>query len=206
MRNLSLEQFYRRIHNKIITVGGYLEDKYIPIILKSCRLKPISIFNDDFDINTMLETIWIDEFNNIIEIRNKKLKLKLGAADINQTSTDIWRNETPKFLAEHSHKTLIGLTPDSEDFVLILTGSDNYLRCWIYQNSILTLCSPLVVGLNVLRYYLMLKMKNPWRHIIIKSDNKKMREMQWYISKLPIKNDMELIEYTTLRRILDNGE
>jgi hypothetical protein len=205
MRNVSLDQFYRRINKKILLIGGYTDDKLMPNIIKSCRLKPISVFSNRFDENTVLESVWADEFDSNIEIRNKKPRINLHARKFHTTITDIYRNETIEFLIAHGAMACIGLYPDSQNFILLLKGTDNYFRCWSCQNGELSLCSPLTVGLKVLRQCFPKHLRY-FQKLEVKSELKELREVEWLITTLPAHKLMsENIEtYNQLRSVLYN--
>lgn len=205
MRNLSLEQVYKRINKKILIVGGYTEDKSIINIIKSCRLKPISIFNGNFNPNNALETIWVDEFDNNIEIKNKKAKINLNTRQIQQTTTDIFKNETISFIVEHSSLACVGLYPDSQNFILLLKGTDNYLRSYTYLDNQLLICSPLFVGLKVLKCCFPKQLKY-FQKLTIKSEIKNNKEVEWFITTLPAHKLLlpNIATYDKLRSILYN--
>ena len=206
MRNLSLEQFYKKINKKIILLGGYLEDKSIIPIVRSCRLKPLKAFFDNYDYKTSLEESWVDEFNNIIEIKKKKVKVRWHATDVSKTTTDIYRNENIQFIVEHSKLALIGLQPGSENFILLLTGTDNYLRCYNFTNNNLTICSPLTVGIKLLRNYLTSKPVKYFKPLTVKSDIKELAGIEWFITVLPASKLFlpNIVAYKQLRSILYN--
>lgn len=206
MRNLSLEQFYKRINKKIALLAGYLEDKTITTIVRSCRLKPIKSFSDSFDFSTCLEEQWVDEFNNLIEIKNKKVKLRWSATDVNKTTTDIYRNASIDFIVSHSKSALIGLYPGNENFILLLLGTDNYWRCYNYIDNQLSICSPLHVGIKTLRYMVNCKVGKYFQKLNIKSDVKELSQVEWFITTLPA-NKMflpNIVTYNKLRSILYN--
>lgn len=205
MRNVSLDQFYRKINKKILLIGGYTEDKSIVDIIKSCRLKPISVFSNYFDSSAVLDTVWVDEFNNNVEIKKKKLRVNLNARTLQTTTTDIFRNETMEFLISHSSLACIGLYPDSQNFILLLKGTDNYFRCYSCQNNELSVTSPLIVGLKVLRQCFPAHLKY-FQKLVVKSEIKNLKEVEWLITTLPAQKLLlpNIVTYNKLRSILYN--
>jgi hypothetical protein len=206
MRNLSLEQFYKKIKKKIVMLGGYLDDKSIVPIVRACRLKPIKVFSESFDFATSLEEAWVDEFNNVVEIKKKKIKVRWNASDVSKTTTDIYRNETIDFIIAHSKLALIGLYPGTENFILLLLGTDNYLRCYNYVNQHLDICSPLRVGVKMLKYYLNSKTGKYFKKLTVKSDIKELSDIEWFITPLPTTKLFlpNIVAYSKLRSILYN--
>jgi hypothetical protein len=206
MRNLSLEQFYKKINKKIAILAGYLEDKTIPSMIKACRLKPLRVFSDSFDFESSLENTWVDEFNNLIEIKKKKVKIRWNSANVNQTTTDIYRNETIEFIASRSKLALVGLFPGSENFILLLTGTDNYLRYYIYEDGVIGIHSPLQVGLKMLHYYLNSKPSKYFKQLAVKPDVKELQDLVWFITPLPASKLFlpNIVTYSKLRSILYN--
>lgn len=207
MRNVSLDQFNKRIKNKIAVVGGYLEDRSICAIIKSCRLKPLSAYSDNFDLATKLETVWVDEFNNVMEIRKKKLKIHFNYTKIPITTTDLFRYETVKFIAQHSHYACIGIYPSKKNCIVLFVGSDNYFRCYNVGEDI-KLVSPLCVGMKLLGYCARLRGMRNLRKLTIKSELKMLNGVEWIIVRLPA--NKVAIEYLDgcekLKEILTNGE
>lgn len=204
MRNNSLEQFYRKINRRLLMVGGYLGDKTLPTIFKACRLKPLTVFYKNLDARAILEPIWIDEFNYTVEIKNKKIKLGTNSV-IEQYSTDIYKYSDLKFLIERSRIVLVGLLPSSLNFVVVLLGSDNYVRVYRYVDNQLQICSSLTIGIKLLRYLLFArKPEQGFKRVPIRPKIKNLEGMEWWISSLPISDKMipQFEKYTQLRNIL----
>ena len=208
MRSLSLEQFYKRIKNKIAIVGGYIEDKSICSIIKSCRLKPITVFTEHFDFKTLLEPVWIGEDRNIaIEIKKKKAKvITLLQNEVHSMVTDIFKNETVKFIVEHSSYACIGLYPDTKNFILLLMGTDNYFRCYECIDDRVKIITPLIVGLKILKCCVTMKSLTSFQKLTIKSELKPVKDVEWFIVPLPAQKlfMLNIVAYNKLRSILYN--
>ena len=209
MRNLSLDQFYKRIKGKIALVGGYIEDKSICNIIRSCRLKPASVFAPQFKFHTTFENIWVDEYSgSVMEIKQKKAKIKLLPITLPGISTDIFKNETIKFIIEHSVYTCVGLYPGTKNFILLLMGTDNYFRCYEYVDDEygIKIISPLIVGLKILKYCMTMKSIKYFKKLTIKSELKSVKDVEWFIVPLPASKLLipNIVAYDKLRSILYN--
>jgi len=209
MRNLSLDQFYKRLAKKIAVVGGYIEDKSICAIIKSCRLKPLSVFSDSFNFKTALELEWIDEYGDILlEIKKKKAKTRLYmGAPIPHITTDLFKHETVDFIINHSKYACIGLFPSTQNFILLLMGTDNYFRCYVcIDDGIVEYGVPLMVGLKILKYCVTMKALKYFKKLPIKSEKKALKDVEWFIVSLPAHKLFmpNIIAYDQLRSILYN--
>jgi len=210
MQNLSLEQFYKRIKNKIALIGGYIEDKSICDIIKACRLKPLSIFSpssNHFVPQKILEDMWVDEFNgNVLEIKKKKAKIKFWPVTLLSNSTDIFKYETIQFIIEHSSYACIGLYPDTKNFILLLMGTDNYFRCYECIDDRIKIITPLIVGLKILKCCVTMKSLTTFQKLTIKSELKPVKDVEWFIVPLPAQKlfMLNIVAYNKLRSILYN--
>lgn len=206
MFNISLEQFNKRIKNKIALIGGYIEDKSICAIIKSCRLKPFSVYSNYFLFATTLEDIWVDEFGNAVEINKKKTKIKPLSVTLPALTTDIFKNETIQFIVEHSKYVCIGLYPDTKNFILLLMGSDNYFRCYECIDDHMKIIAPLIVGLKILKCCVTMKPIKYFKKLTIKSELKLVKDVEWFIAPLPANKLLipNIIAYNKLRSILYN--
>lgn len=200
MKNISLEQYYHKIKKKISIVGAYTEDLYVINIIKSCRLKPMSVFSGK---DKLLEDVWLDEFNNSIKIKNKKIKVELSSNKLQHTCTDIFRNENIEFLVSKSLLVCIGIADDNK-FILVLKGSDNYLRCYECLNNSFVISSPLIIGLGVLKYCFTEPIKDLNR-LLIKSEFNHLNDHKWFMIKLPTtRHVLQQINNKQLEKILYN--
>ena len=191
-------------------VGNYLNNPQWTILIRSCRLKPVSSFGNHFTTETTLEPLWLDDFGNAVQIHSKrKQSIKFGFGKLQKTSTDLYRNRPPTFIANHSKWMLLGLDPQGQDFVSVFQGSDDYLRAYHFQNQELTICSPLIVGIKLLLETLALANEKPVAEYQALDQVCNMNDLdryQWYMVYLPAGNNFKLIirEHRLLTDILSN--
>lgn len=205
MYSNSIDQFYKRIRSKIAVIGGYLDDKLICSIIKSCRLKPSDVFtNASFQLRVpSLERTWFDEFDHKLIITEKK-KLEIRCQPhLGKISTDLFRNETIEFIMKHSKYAFVGLTPESENFTLLFMGSDNYLRCYSHNNGVFELCSPLTVGIKVLRRVVNSRQIKQISKLTLKSEMPELASTQWFT--VPAFELSRIDNIKKIRSILLNG-
>lgn len=156
IKNTDLESLYNKINGRIELIGSALEDDILPKIMKSCRLKPYSIFSGTFQSRKVFETYWVDEFGNSLIIENKKLKILMNDTQINKNtriSTDLFFANNIDDIAKNSKCALIinGVAENNCYFVAFY-GKDDYLRVF-FCNKELVRVSPLLLGMNTLRDY-----------------------------------------------------
>lgn len=200
MQNISLNQFYKKINKKILLVGAYLGDKELYNIIRGCRLKPIGIFGENFDWSTKLERLWVDEFNNRLEIKKKKIKIILNSKPLQTTTTDIYKNSSIKFIINNSSSICIGISGDAESWI-VFRGNDDFLRCYHCSNDQITICSPLIVGIKVLKC-LWQEIPSQWKPSNIKSELKYLDSVQWIVAQLPLSRVFEPKLNNQLKKIL----
>jgi len=182
-----LEQFNKKIAKKILLVGAYTNNKFLPNIIKNCRLKPETVFSQTFNSKSGLETKWVDEFaDKYLEIKNKKIKIQNQQHKFPNVSTDIFKNETINFIIEHSQSICIGLIPESTNFILLSRGTDNYFRCYINENDQLNIISPLTVGYKILEAFIKFKKQKHFIKLNTKSELKDLRHVEWFIVTVPV--------------------
>lgn len=211
MHNFSLDQYHRRIHKKIEMVGAFLEDPYLPKIIRSCRLKPITVFFNDYSPKKLLESIWVDELGAyLLNIEKKNIQVRENKIEIPKHCTDIFRHESISFLVTHSKFACVGLLPETDCFVLLLGGTDNYFRCYTHFNKSLKIASPLIIGLKLLKRCVRFKKKENKTIRIqnIKSERKEFEDIKWFIVALPRVRYFarKLKGYDTLKEIIYNGQ
>lgn len=203
MFNVSLEQFYKRIYGKIALVGGYIEDKSVCGVIRSCRLKPLSAYTANFKCNASLEPIWLDEFGNALTIVKKKVKIKFDYCKPPDIGTDIFKNAEIKFMIEHSRNACIGLC-DNGNFILLLWCSDNYFRCYSYMDGVMRIVSPLTVGWRLLRHCINIRIKD-FKQLTIKPELRNLDGVKWFYTVLPVKQEhmTNFESYDKLKEILN---
>jgi hypothetical protein len=147
MKSIDLETLYSKIKKSIQITSTYLNEPLFPQLVKSCRLKPYSIFtgfSSKIQVNK-LEYHWVDEFggslfvekNNISHIKLDDQSLKTAT----QISTDLFYGNSVSQILTKSKAVIF-----SADHFLFY-GQDEYFRCFeMGKNNIRR--SPLVSGLK----------------------------------------------------------
>lgn len=168
MKSPSLNRFYLKINRAILLAQSYTEDKDLSFIIKSCRLKPFPLFFQDEKYNLILYKKWFDEFGNSLNIiKNKRIKIINGDLLLRSKPiicTDIYYGLAIEKILKLSKilHLVIGINEDTQDhyFMITFLGIDNYLRSYVYDNSIWEQISPLCLGMK--------RLKNICRHTDIK--------------------------------------
>ena len=153
MKSISIENLYHKINRKILLVESYTEYKDLSFLIKMCRLKPFG------DLSLSLEKKWFDEHGNTLNIvKNKRLKIIEGDTLIDKSSlicTDLYDGLSIQKIAKVSKLVyiLVGKDEDfQEDHIIIaFLGIDNYLRVFYIYDGQLATCSPLNLGMKVLK-------------------------------------------------------
>lgn len=139
MNNIDLEIFHKRIKSSIKIAGSYIGNKRFGQLVRSCRLKPLTVFSNSFK-PSQLEYEWADEFGNIVRLQDNKVIPKLEKTKLNtQISTDLFYGLDLLHTIDISKAVII-----FNDYVL-LYGEDEYFRCFT-NNKIRV--SPLSVGID----------------------------------------------------------
>lgn len=204
MYNISLEQFYKRINGKINLVSGYLQDKSYKFIIKSCRLKPTTVFSNQFSFQTSLENEWVDEFGNSLQIENRKARIALYSKKYNCITTDLYRYENINTILKLSRLACVGLRQNGDSCLLCL-GLDNYFRCFFIDENIKTI-SPLVIGLEVIKQITQTKQPRHFTIVYTQSEMVEWQNTTWFMLSLPADKLFlpNVLKYEKLRRILFN--
>lgn len=150
-----MEYFYKRIDKQIKLIAAYIESPSLIKIIKSCRLKPYTIFSDNFQSsNTKLERHWVDEFGNSLIFEEKISRIIVNdtsTIEYTKTSTDLFfanpiqttiKNSSFAFVADGNHL-------DKPFYIIALYGNDEYLRAYIYTTE-WNRISPLLLGIKTL--------------------------------------------------------
>jgi hypothetical protein len=151
MRNVSYEQLLKQIQKNINLVCAYLQDNNFDFIIKSCRLKPISIFEKKFNNNLKLDNVWFDEFGNTIHITNNTATIVYKDKGLKDKiiSSDMLIGRNIKEISKSSNIIYIFY---SDNFSCVsFLGNDSYLRTFLYENNKWIPTSSLILGLNTLR-------------------------------------------------------
>jgi hypothetical protein len=154
IKNTDLETFYNRIDGRIQLIGSYLNNSdKLPKIIKSCRLKPYSIFSDHFQNKVVFEPHWVDEFGNSLKIKNKSFNIILNDTEINKNtkiSSDLFFGNSIEVIAKNSKCVLvINFECNQRCYLVSFYGNDGYLRCFFYYKVIAQI-SPVLLGINTL--------------------------------------------------------
>jgi hypothetical protein len=169
IKNTDIETLYNKIDGRINLIGSYIGDpELLPKIIKSCRLKPYSIFSGNHQSKTVFEHHWVDEFGNSLKIEDKTLKIVMNDIQINKNtkiSTDLFFGYSIDRVAKNSKCVLVinGEFFDEPCYCAVFYGKDEFLRSFFWYKE-LTKISPLLLGINTLREFF----KNI--HNLIKSD------------------------------------
>lgn len=154
MNSTDLENLYTKIDGHISLVGSYTKNPTYLKIIKSCRLKPYSIFTGDFKAGTRFEKHWVDEFGNSLKFDNnpKILSNDTQLIDNTKISTDLFFGASPNATAKNSKAVFIagGLFFGKDFHIVAFYGQDEYLRAFTF-NDRWSRISPLMLGVNTLQ-------------------------------------------------------
>lgn len=154
MKSISIENLYNKIHRKILLAESYTEYGDLSFIIKACRLKP-----SDNSISLTLDRKWFDEYGNTLNIvKNKRFKIIENDLSIDKSQlicTDLYDGLPIHKIAKVS-KLVYVLTGKDEDFqeehlIIAFLGIDNYIRVYYIYGGQMAMCSPLNLGMKVLK-------------------------------------------------------
>lgn len=130
MRNIDIETLYGKIKPAIETACSYIGNKDLDKLIISCRLKPISCFDNKCK-NKSLIVWWVDEFGNSMMLVDNKISTILRDKNIKhntQISTDL-------FCCRSIIDTMaISKSLVLVDDVIMFYGQDEYFRCFNKNN------------------------------------------------------------------------
>lgn len=157
MKNIDIENFYKKIAGRTSLIAAYTERPVLEKIIRACRLKPHSVFMDNFRFTTKLENHWVDEFGNSAYIDSTEIKIKLNDLNIHtnsKTSTDLFYGSSVRTTAQKSKFALIASGKFVNDNILIASfyGNDEYIRTFLYNNT-WSKVSPLIIGFDALSVF-----------------------------------------------------
>lgn len=155
IKNTDLETLYNKISGRIDLVGTMLGDvDLLPKIIKSCRLKPYSIFSGDYQSKLVFEEYWVDEFGNSLKIKNKIPRIIMNDTQISKNtkiSTDLFFGNSTDAIAKNSKCVfIINGKFDKSCYFVSFYGKDEYIRSFFFYEK-LARVSPILLGLNTLR-------------------------------------------------------
>src|SRR5258708_1755722 len=159
MNTIDLENLYVKIRGRISLIGSYIQNENIVDVIKSCRLKPYSIFVGEFKPGTRLEDHWVDEFGNSLKIKDKIPTILLNDPCISENtkiSSDLFYGSAINNIAETSKSIFLaqGKYIGSYFCLVAVYCSDEYYRVFAY-NGKWNRISPLLLGVNT--HYELLK-------------------------------------------------
>lgn len=174
MQSTDLESLYNKIEGHILLVGAYTQDLNLIKIIRSCRLKPYSIFDGSFQPGTRFEKHWVDEFGNSLKFEGKKPRIVLNDTqliDNTKISTDLFFGNSINKTANNSKFALIaeGKQNDINFHVAAFYGQDEYLRVFMHDKKWCRI-SPLLLGINTIHELF----KNLGSSYIIEIDKKRL--------------------------------
>lgn len=126
MKNIDLETFYGRAKTSLKIASSYIGNKRLAQMITSCRLKPITVFDNTFK-DGRLEIWWVDEFGNSMLLKSNECVVVLNDSDIKantQISTDLFGGRYILDVAKISK--CVALASES----LLFYGNDEYFRCF----------------------------------------------------------------------------
>lgn len=155
LKNSDIEKLYNRIGGHIDLVGSHTGIENICSIIKTCRLKPYSIFTGQFRNSTTYENHWVDEFGNSLLIENKIPRIIIGDTGISkntQIGSDLFFGHGIQTTMENGKAAFISTgNYNGSDFIMsAIYGDDEYLRAFIRYGKWYRV-SPLYLGLNTIR-------------------------------------------------------
>jgi hypothetical protein len=150
LKNIDIETFHKKIEKKITTFGGHARNSRRMLnIVKSCRLKPYSIFGD-FSFNEGIDKHWIDEYNNSLVLGSNGLEVVYDDVRLKNciiTTTDLFygRSITDTIKDSKLMLFLVGTKP-----AIVSYGLDEYYRSYSFNMGRWEKVSPLIIGMEMI--------------------------------------------------------
>lgn len=158
MKSPNIISFYNAINKELALIEGFTEIKNLSFILQSCRVKPLQYLLEK-NTKTILYDHWIDEYQNSVYLRKKKLEIVFNDLSIKDSiilCSDIYDGLTIKNVCKISKLLYIctGINEDDHNpwFHLNFLGVDNFYRSFLYSYNELTKIAPLTMGFDNLQY------------------------------------------------------
>ena len=145
MHNTDFEIFLSKIKPNIDIAAIYSRNQQFPMIVRACRLKPLTILQNGKLRKNQLEIDWVDEFSVLLTIGRDSHKI---------SKTNLRVNSTDLFLSNPSYnsKCVMQLMGDSTLFLTL--GHDEYLRASLHIDGKSFIVSPLLAGLEAIQLFL----------------------------------------------------
>ena len=163
IKNTSYKDFVNKIERHIKIISGYLEDNLYFNIIKGCRLKPISVFSKNFSYKSFFENIWIDEFGNTLNIKEKTITENDTNYKFKLIKTDLWFGRDIIEILDHSAVAYVcvGITNNKKTYEVLCLGLDYFLRGFIISPDERKVYPPLLFKeRNIRSLYVNLKTNN----------------------------------------------
>jgi hypothetical protein len=160
VKNIDIETFYSKTVGHMNVAGTFVNNPTLPKIIRSCRLKPSSVFDPNFQFSAKLEKHWVDEFGNSVYLDSGHTKIIMGDIGINADSkncTDLFYGNAIKTISENSKVAFIAsgtnILSGGDLFLVSFYGVDEYIRTFIFTQSRWIRVSPLTMGINTLTLF-----------------------------------------------------
>lgn len=157
MRSPSIERLHHQLQRRIKLVESYTEIKGMEFIIRACRLKPYEHLFEEKEKKILLHRWWIDEFNNSLILKKKKVQLIYNDLRLDRqkiVSTDLYYGLSLSNVAKMSR--LIHLVAGQDEdllqecYLLTFLGIDEHLRSYLYWYGEWQQVSPLLMGMKSL--------------------------------------------------------
>jgi len=178
IKNTSYKDFVDKINRQLKIVSGYLEDNLYFNLIKGCRLKPVSVFSKNFSYNPKFENIWIDEFGNTLNIKEKSIVENDKNYKFDLIKTDLWFNRDVIDILQNSLVAYVclGYKNNTKTYEILCLGIDYFLRGFIISSNESKIYPPLLFKeRNIRSLYVNLQTDN-----IIKLDKDKFNSILTY--------------------------
>lgn len=176
----NLESFYAAIEPSLKFAGVNVKKKWLPFVIKMCRLKPQSfVMSKSFTIpkRARLFTRWIDEYGNCLKLEKthrQKLSISYNNSLINPKQlviTDLYACLPLDKVAKMSKLLYFRAASDSNGqprMVLAFLGIDNFLRTFNLIDGVWMSAAPLELGCYVLEQMaIKAEMQNNYTKVLI---------------------------------------
>lgn len=158
MKVKSLNTIYHKLHKHILLAQAFTEVKELSFIIKSCRLKPSDyVFNKKYYSPVKLYDKWFDEFGNTLNIKSKDISITFNDLSLNRDKiicTDLYYGlSIDKIMKISKFAYFVTERDDDQEYYIItFLGIDDYLRSYLYFDGELSCVSPLILGLDDLKF------------------------------------------------------
>lgn len=157
MHNSDLEHFYHKINNKLSLIKPFTGDEVLVKIIKSCRLKPYSVFDNTYQLKASFEEHWVDEFGNSLKFQHRIPHIILNDIELSENtkiSTDLFFGNSIQKIKANSKFVLIvdGLLFNKPIHFIFFYGKDEYIRSFMFRTKWIRI-SPITMGIKALHIF-----------------------------------------------------